>query len=418
MLLAAGALGMSALLPGSTTPASPEDVLPPASRARFRPTLVTTPAMIEQAKQAVSMNLEPFLRAWQAVNDDADAAMAREPAPYRGPDHIEYFRTARRGGWAARDLALAYHITGDLQYADRARMELAAWAAAADANVGGVKPHGVGLILGRVLPIFGDAYALLWDVLSIPERQAVAEWFRLMIKPVMTSRQIWQSGTYGEVGPPWLGRQYFNNHITSQTLAIATIGFTVGNSGLVRWAYDSERNPRDAKEVIAGAIFMPEDIGSGSEGDLWHRDPTLVNGAPRPEAGEIYDRHRMRDAVPRGLSYGLMHLELLTLLAELAYNNQYGSDLYRYVGPQGENLSVAFDYYADFLIAGDPAIKGGYYAREAQVSLNPVAIYQVAYRHYPENQRIRHVLERVDPLALDPEFFHRTGALTHGTQRG
>jgi hypothetical protein len=376
------------------------------------PVIWTTDAMLERARARVASEEEPFYGAWLKSKAQADAALGREYEPYQGEDFRRYFQTGRSHSQDVRYLALAFHITGEQRYADKAREILAAWAAdGKDAYPGSGSPHSAGLVIGRVISIFADGYSLVWEQMSAGEREAVEDWFRAMVPPILESQRIWQEGELPCCEPPWLDQQYFNNHLGAQTLGIAAIGFALNDQKLIRYALNSPHNPRDLRTLIDGAILMPDDIGSGEPGDLWYGDPTLTEGAPAPQPGEIYDRYRM--VAGTGFHYAHIHLRFLTLMAEMVHNNQQGRDYYDYVGPNGENFELSYEFYAEFLITGDPAARTGYYA-DGKVDFNMLPLYELALRQYSDSDEIREVLESRDRVAHDIETFGWTAVLTHG----
>jgi hypothetical protein len=319
----------------------------------------------------------------------------------------------------SRALALAFRITGEERYAVKVRSILTDWAADAEQNPepagNRLPPAGSpqGLVIGRVITIFADAYALMYHELDAQEREAVDHWFELMVTPILKSRRIWVEGENLDAGltAPYLEQQYFNNHLGAHTMGLAAIGYARGDHRLIRYALNSPRNPRDLETLIDGAIIMPEDFGSGEPGDVWYRDPTVTDGARAPQAGEIFDRYRI--LINAGLGYSLLHLGLLTTTAEMAFVNGRGRDYFDYVGPNGENFEVSYEFYADFLITGDSSARTGYYTGNP-ISYGFLAMYEIAHRHYPDNAKIRKVLEVNDRVVNDGERFGYTAVLTHG----
>ncbi len=207
----------------------------------------------------------------------------------------------------------------------------------------------MGLVIGRVVPIFADAYAMLWDELPSSERVLMEQWFRKMATATMISRNIFKTETHtcdygvcryrGEPGT-YLGGNYFSNHLSAHNLGLLAIGVALGDRAMVQEQLDSPTNDRDLRELINGAIVMPDDLGAGeANGDLYKGDPTYTDGAPLPEPGEIWDRSRTSQG--KGSHYTFLHLQLLMLQADIAKNN--GSrDWFDYVGPRGETLELPF----------------------------------------------------------------------------
>lgn len=125
-------------------------------------------------------------------------------------------------------------------------------------------------------------------------------------------------------------------------------------------------------------------------------DPTLKNGAPAVQAGEVYDRYRSFEG--KGLAYSLLHLRELTLIAEVAANNSvsiHGADPYHITGTLGRGLEAAYTFYADFFLTGDASVRGGYYAKEKVIPPD-ACLYELARRHFPGNEKIRQVVAARD----------------------
>lgn len=374
-----------------------------------RPVIWVTDQMLVEMRQRIIEREAPFDRAWAVVRSQADNALGTEYTPYQGTTFIEYYQTGRGQAQTVRNLALAFHATGDERYAAKGREVLGAWAEDANVHAADSNPSGAGLVIGRVMSIFADGYALLWETMSTAERQAVEDWMQLMVDPILVSQQIWESGELPCCKAPWLDQQYFNNHLGAQNLGLTAIGFATHDEALIDYALRSPENPRNLEVLINGVILMPADIGSGGPGDLWKGDPTVTEGAPAPEPGEIYDRYRIVEG--NGLHYANLHMRLLALMAEIAYNNDAG-DYFAYVGDNGENLELSFEFYSEFLVTGSADARTGYYSGET-VDFSAMSMYEIAARHY-DNDSIRAALESNDRVANDYETFGRTAVLTHG----
>lgn len=416
-----------------------------------RPVLLTTDEMLERAKKHASADRQPFRSAWEQTLARANRVLKEDLEPYQGTEYLRYFETARAQAQFARDLAIVYHVTGDERYAARSEEILVAWAeefhrtsAFPEHYPASDERHGAGLVIGRTVAIFGDAYALLHNRLAEESRTTIREWFRLLVPPIQEELRIWHSGRVHSFEPPYLDRQYFNNHLSGCVLGIAAIGFALQDGALVAYAYQggdenapekdiAARNPRDLATLITGAILMPGDFGSGDETDVWQGppgDPSL-HGAPPPLAGEVWDRYRTIQG--HGIHYTLFHLRLLTLMAEMAHNNlgaawYSGPDFYAFTGRRGENLEISYDRYADWFITMDPSsVNDGYYVdwvREGaptptvEGNMDALATYELAHFRYPGNERIRQALaarqEAGNRLFFDPETFAWTALLIYG----
>lgn len=389
-----------------------------------RPVIFTTEAEIARAIRRVAERQEPFYGSWMRTKAAADAALEKTYVPEQSYNHETYFGIARPQAQDARDLALAARITGDERYADKSREILRLWAEDAIAGhyPGWGSPHQMGLVIGRVVPIFADAYAMVWDRLPSEERTLMEQWFGKMAEATMISRNIFKTETHtcdygvcryrGEPGT-YLGGNYFSNHLSAHNLGLLAIGAMLRDGRMIQEQLDSPKNDRDLKELINGAIVMPDDLGAGAaNGDLYKGDPTYTEGAPLPVPGEIWDRSRT--AQGKGLHYTFLHLQLLVLQADIAKNNGK-RDWFAYVGPRGENLELPFKIYDEFLMTADPGAGTGYYVASA-IEYNMVTLYEIAHREYPTNPDARKVLESFDRAGFtdDHQTFRWSLPLTDG----
>lgn len=386
----------------ASTPDGPEAMTTTRDRfagtgriAGVAPVVWTTLAMLDRARERVASGREPYASQWALTKARADQALGMEFVPYQGPDRFRYFDTANPQAQSARDLAISWHLTGDDAYLEKARELLLAWANDAKTNTypGSDLPHAAGLAIGRVMVVFGDTYAMTFKSFDRHERKTIDQWFTTMVDPIKESMRIWREGSLPTARPPFLGRQYFNNHLAVHAMGLAAIAFVTGDARLAHFALDDPSNIRNLDCLINGAILMPGDFGSGGEGDVWYADPSLTEGAPEPIPGEIFDRYRVVEGA--GQVYAMEHLRLLALTAELAYNNGFGRNWYRYVGKGGENLEISFDLYADFFITGDEgSVNNGYYVHERGLGVpwTYLHYYELVARHYPNNARIAQAL--------------------------
>lgn len=386
---------------------------PPGGNGRA-PILFTTAQELERARDRAGEGAEPFATAWQRTLQGANSALDRTYTPEQSHHHEDYFGLGKDHAQDVRSLALAFHVTNELKYADKGREILALWAE--DALNGPYpsagSPHSAGLVIGRVIPIFADGYAMLWSCMTWEERQLVEKWFTHMLEPIRESRQIWETADelcdYGNPcaswPSPWLNQQFYNNHLGAQNMGIMAIGFATGDKRVATEALRHPHNPRNLKDLLEGVILM--------EGDTpFHEDPTLTGGAPAVQDGEIYDRYRVTEG--RGLHYAHIHLRFLVLQADMAANNHIGRDWFSYVGSHGENIKLPFEFYSQFLLTGDSGARGGYYTGSA-VDYGLFPLYEIAVKQYPKSQAIRHVIESFDRLIEDTETFGWTLPLTDG----
>jgi len=263
---------------------------------------------------------------------------------------------------------------------------------------GGDSMAGLGLNVGILATAFAHAYSLAYPAMAERDHAHMEKWLRFLAGEIKEGHEAWVKHNY-------YSRQLFNNHLSGHNVGLAAIGFALRDRALVDYALDSPDNPRDFKEMINGTLLMP-----GKPASQFAPGDRSRECAP----GEIYDRYRVatiRKGKGFGLGYAFVHLALLTQTAEMAYHN--GIDLFSYTGPHGENLRLSFEYYADFLVADDSSIKGGYY-RNNMVPLNSVYIYEIANVRYPGTPKILEVLLKCNRLVDNPALLGRATVLTHG----
>jgi hypothetical protein len=365
-----------------------------------RPVLFVTDEMLEQARYLIAEKVEPFYSAWINTKDRADYGLKQRFMAYMGTDYMGYYLAALQSATHARDMALVYAITGEEKYAEKSKEILLAWTPhkAQDVAIGSGAEN-QGLVVARATTTFADVYSLIYDYLQPDDRAAIVNWFKFLAGIIVHTQRIWIDNNY-------FNQQMYNNHLSAHNMGLVAIGYVVGDETLVKYALDSPDNPRDFKEMLSGAIMMPGDIPH-------HREP---KGLPAPAAGEVYDRYRSYTGKKdRGLQYAFLHLKLLTQIAEMAYNN--GLDLYRYQGPKGERLDISWEYYADFYIEQDASLKGGFYKNDPiteDVVISRVHMYEIVHLRYPQNEKIREVLEKCERLVFDDELFCWSAVLTHG----
>jgi len=111
----------------------------PASPAhKWEPRLVLTPAEITAVRRRLADGDQPWASAWRHFRDAYVARALEEPVPleagpYRGGGDIhDAFLALDAASRRARDLAIAFALTGDETYGRRARDILVRWAAEAE----------------------------------------------------------------------------------------------------------------------------------------------------------------------------------------------------------------------------------------------------------------------------------------------
>lgn len=251
---------------------------------------------------------------------------------------------------------------------------------------------GAGMYLSRAVWPFFVCYDMLHGTgyISAAQDVVIEAWFRSIVKHIKASMSAWELNDY-------YNKQYWQNHLAAHMWGLLTIGYVLEDASLVQYAIDSPENPRDFYELIQGSIFMEGD-------EPCHRERA---GAPAVQTGEIYDRYRHDTGPLKGLQYSSLTLQMLSTAARTCYNN--GIDMYAYTAPTGENLRLAYEFYADFYATGDTSIKGGYYTGEDDritKAGDMQGLYELGYNAYPDSRAIKSVIDAIPNRAQNKVQMH------------
>lgn len=380
------------------------------------PRLWYTTERLAFLREAYQNKTQPHLKAINKVLSIARNALTAETKPYTGRISSDFRITATTDSRRAVCMGLAYHITGDKAYQQKAAEILVAWAKAIPdgplsildrntrfANVGLDTYSGTsGMVLTYDLLVHENTFNAI-------EKKIVENWFRELEKTHCEAIYRWSSswklenGIYVESTDPkdltYFGGQYFQNHVVESQLGLLEIGYALGDKQLVQYVLDSDKNPRDLKKLISGAIhikgdtnyFTFTDTSFAKKRGIEYKVKDVSNHnwmIIQPETGEVYDRYRTIEG--HGLGYALHCFNLLLQSAELARNN--GIDFYSFNGKNGQNLLLPFVYYADFAKTADSSIKSGYYlwsAIDPDKSLDEhMELWELGAVRYPEKAEL------------------------------
>lgn len=372
--------------------------------AAKKPVLFVTEEMLQEARARIDSKQEPWYSAWlEILNSTAFAVERPAREPYRGRDSMLYFEIATGAAATARDLAMVYAITGDEEYGFKAKETILKWASGSpvpgsDLDVESASPN-VGARVSRPTVAFCYAYSLAYPCFTAEERTVVENWLRMLSQVIREAHLRWINSGY-------FGGQQLNGHLTNHNMGLAVIGFTIGDRSLVDYAIDSPFNPRNWKYMLEHCILMP-----GDEADLHPADPSRNTPGGHIIAGELYERFRVAQGTGHAIHYSMNSLRFLTLVAEAAYNN--GIDLYSFQGEGGETLELAYEFYSRFFISGDTDTPGGHYKGE-EIDPADVHIFEIAFRRYPDNPKIKQALASVNRVVYHGEQLGWTAVLTHG----
>ena len=354
-------------------------------------------------RNKVNSNLEPYKTAWEKTKANADKALKTTYPMLLFGYTDTYYDTALKAGGAVRDLAFVYRVTKDEKYAQRAKEILEEWARAENpfpkmqqftGSEAWTKING--LVMSRATTAFLYGYSYLYPYLDSELCRDVELWAGRVAAGLKIYLWHWLDNDC-------FGKQYWQNHIAIDIMGITAAGIISKDLDLLWYVIGDSSNPRKITDLINGCILMKGD-------ELCPNDPTLKKGAPAAQSGEIYDRYRMN--TNRGIQYAELTLRALTYTTEMLY--QYGYDYYNYVGKNGENIRLPFEFYGDFYVTGDSTIKGGYY-KGCIIIERYHSMYPIANARYPKSESIKNTCLNVKSMAVsDEEQMGYLAALTHG----
>ena len=238
----------------------------------------------------------------------------------------------------------------------------------------------VGALLVRgCYPFFVVFELLKGTAFTTADKDAAIEaWFRKIAEDVKHSISLWQQNDY-------FNSQYYQNMSAAHMWGLLSIGYAIDDTSLIEFALDCIDNPRDFYDCLQGCILMEGDTPS-------LRDPNHV----APQTGEIIDRYRHTTATNKGLQYTSLTLQILSTAARTMKNN--GLNLYDYTCPTGENLKLAYEFYAPFYAQNKADLRGGYYTGEdSRIGLagDLHGLFELGYNAYPNSTEIKVVIDAI-----------------------
>ncbi|WP_147281226.1 alginate lyase family protein [Gaiella occulta] len=280
--------------------------------------------------------------AWQQTLKNADSALSASPHPadprrdYRDrgdpscPDgavgwYCGLYLPGLEDGRHARNLAMAYTVTGNRAYALKSKEFLLAWARTysplpATSMIG----HYIAEVGGITLKSF-QAYALVQDVFSPAERQVFTRWAAAFV-----DRGKRQADAARD--EPWVPQAPWGNSATwarsMAVLAAAVVGGRTLRQTLDwNWAHTTTRG---------------KDYG-------WK---ALIEGVMYP-GGKMVE-----EDVRQSVFYALFTLQPLMLIADVAQHVGYRHNLWTFRPVPTKGILAAIAYYAPYLqgrVSGYPA---------------------------------------------------------------
>ncbi len=360
----------------------------------------------DMVRERIASGEEPYKTAWQKTKATADRYVkSGAPALHLYGGVRYFFNTGLSTIEAVRDCAFVYRVTGEEKYAEVAKQALLKWVDAPNPfpvlkeNTQGSIGYVNGLHLSRIGVGCLYGYSFLQPYLDEETCHMVELLAQRLASGIKISKKQWQDNNY-------FGQQYYQNHIDSFIMGITAAGIVAKDLDLLYYVLEDKNNERKFSDLITGAIIM------GPDDDLCISDKSLQDSSFVPQKGEVYDRYRVN--TNRGLQYVELASRLLFLTAEMLYQND--CDYFSYVGENGENLKLPFEFYGDYWINSTEAlqtIQSGYYAGD-YLQAKYHAIYPMVRARYPENEKIQYVCDNVYQLAQsDGEIVGWLSALTH-----
>jgi hypothetical protein len=354
-----------------------------------------TPAEIDRMKANVAGH-EWARIAWERTRAYADAALDDAPQPADpGGDYLEKGPVPCNGsreGWycglyqpglfdgrKAHALALAYAVTGDARYAEKAKEFLLAWARTYNRpaeRVGHMIAEPVGFMLKGFM-----AYDVVQDTLSEAERVEVRDWARRFVARGMRQADHARDR-------PWVPEAPYGNSATWARALAVTAAAVAGEpelSATLAWNWEHE--------TAAG-----QDYG-------W---TNLLEGSMSTD-GQMTEE-RLRSSI----GYALFTWYPLVLIADIARHVGFEQDLWGATTASGKRLSSPIDYYAPFLTEQ----RGNPYAGREECCYAPYpamvrqyrAVMELAYNALPDSEVLRSVVTHGgDATRGGNEDVHMTG---------
>ena len=379
------------------------------------PRLILSRDDINQMRKNVESGKEPWSCSWKSLQKRLAACFddGWKPSVYTGSNSFEFYLAAIKDGDYARDLAIAYHISHEKKYADKAIGIIDAWTFAEKPAGTWFDPEirypNTGMEVSRASFAFMYAYDLLRadNLMSKASVAKFEDWMRILLPHIKEGARRWEESGY-------FNHQYYQNHIAADAMGLLAMGITLNDKELVRYALDSEENTRDVKDVIEGLILM--------DGQSPYKyEPVDI----RTEDGEIMDRYRhfiiggqykdYKTKPNRALQYCGLSSIILVACGEMGRSINAG--IYGYTAPTGENIKLPLMYYADFYIGKSALIKNGLYAGEDDwINRNIYATYclwEIAHCRFPEEPKFKEVLDHNSRGSMTLHLFGPV-ELTHG----
>ena len=258
-------------------------------------------------------------------------------------------------------LALAYAVTGERRYGEKAKEFLLAWARGYTPpaeRIGHAVAEPVGFMLKAFL-----AYDVVQDVFTAQERELIRSWARQFVE--RGKRQADHARDR-----PWVPEAPYGNSATWARLLAVSAAAVAGEpvlSETLAWNW--------AHTTPGGKVYG------------WEH---LLDGAMAPNGQLAEERLR------RSIGYALYTWYPLAFIAHIARSAGFESDLWTAATSSGKSLLLPIDYYAPYLTEekGDPYAggRGCCYAPYETVLPQYRAAMELAYNALPDSAVLRRIV--------------------------
>lgn len=273
--------------------------------------LFLSPADVAAMRAAVESSQHVRVAAARTIAK-AEAAMTGSPSV--PPADVEEARDIYEAGLAdghdARSLAMAYALTGEERYAQKARELVLAWATGYESSLD--SGHYVYEPVGPAIKLL-MAYDLIAHspAMSEADRAVVVEWARGFIE---TNRRRVE-GAYNH---PWVPEAPWGNGAAWARAMLVTAAAVADDEEALRWAV--EENTMDDGQPYTWYTMIEHSMGA---------------------SGRMVEQD-----VRHSLGYAAYTLQPLTLIAEVMRHR--GLDLYAYETESGKSLQLGWEYLAPY----------------------------------------------------------------------
>ena len=348
---------------------------PRETYAAIHPNLFLNQAEIDALKAHIASGQEPWKSAYGNLISTADEDLSLPPGSVtaNGGGHTwqtdqpyssdgVYNPNADRQDYllgdkicdAILDLGLAYQLTGDSKYADKAIKLTEVWFLDPSTALKAGTGSGNEIEMWITLPAAFYGIDLLWNYpgFSDPDKHALQAWAQTSADRLRNLRRD-------------------NNWENWRLVYLMSLAHTANDKGAMDYAIDTWKR------------FSEHQIDE--------------NGLMVTELNRTLS-----------LDYSVFALSPMTQGAEIA--RHYGVDLYSYHNSQGQSLETVFDAYVPYLLNPDT---WPYQQIRPFDTTNGIAIYELAYTRYGQKETYKQVIEKYQRPMIETRTMGPV-TLTHG----